>query len=126
MLSTILLVSLALAAIYVVRATSRNNALKQFGGHWSAGWSRIWLLRTQGSGEMNLRFTALNEKYGRWSCFPPFCADSIMHCSLDQQNGYTTCANLNSVQHLENHVIVLDCSHFNMLFSCISRNMRAP
>jgi hypothetical protein len=82
MLSTILLVSVAFVAIYVVRATARNNALKQFGGHWSAGWSRIWLLRTQGSGEMNLRFTALNEKYGMWGCISRYCAGSIMHFLL--------------------------------------------
>lgn len=96
MLSTVLLVSLALVAIYVVRATSRNNALKQFGGHWSAGWSRIWLLRTQGSGEMNLRFTALNQKYGRCCCccccFLNVALAPIMHFPL--QDGYTSCAEL--------------------------------
>ncbi|KAK3071492.1 hypothetical protein LTR53_008537 [Teratosphaeriaceae sp. CCFEE 6253] len=54
----------ALVALYVFRAVRTHYSLKHFGGHWSVGWSRIWLLRTQGSGEMNKRFTAINRKHG--------------------------------------------------------------
>ena len=67
MVSAALLLGIAFFAIYVVRTVRTYYSLKQFGGHWSAGWSRLWLLRTQGSGEMNLRFTAINKKYGE-SC----------------------------------------------------------
>lgn len=58
---------LALLALYIVREIRTYTSLKQFGGHWTSGWSRLWLLRTQGSGEMNKRFTEINLKYGE--CF---------------------------------------------------------
>lgn len=64
MLSAALVLGIALLAYYVVQSVQTYYALRQFGGHWSAGWSRLWLLRTQGSGEMNKRFTAINRKYG--------------------------------------------------------------
>lgn len=57
----------ALALAYVVHSVRTYNSLKQFGGHWSAGWSRLWLLRTQGSGEMHKRFAALNRTHGESS-----------------------------------------------------------
>ncbi|KXL51350.1 hypothetical protein M433DRAFT_60553 [Acidomyces richmondensis BFW] len=62
MLSAALVLGIALLAYYVVQSVQTYYALRQFGGHWSAGWSRLWLLRTQGSGEMNKRFTAINRK----------------------------------------------------------------
>ena len=64
MLSAALLLAIALVALYVVRSIRTYYALKDFGGHWSVGWSRIWLLRTQSSGYMNKTFTAVNNKYG--------------------------------------------------------------
>lgn len=57
----------ALAVAYVVRSVRTYYSLKQFGGHWSAGWSRLWLLNTQSSGEMHKRFAALNRKHGEYS-----------------------------------------------------------
>ena len=57
----------ALALAYVIHSVRTYNSLKQFGGHWSAGWSRLWLLRTQGSGEMHKRFAALNRTHGESS-----------------------------------------------------------
>ena len=64
MLSATLILAIALVAIYVVRSVRTYSALNDFGGHWSTGWSRLWLLRTQGSGEMNKRFTTINNRYG--------------------------------------------------------------
>jgi len=57
----------AVALALVVRSVRTYYSLKQFGGHWSAGWSRLWLLNTQSSGDMHKRFTALNRKYGEFS-----------------------------------------------------------
>jgi len=59
---------LALLALYVFRTVRTYYSLKHFGGHWSVGWSRLWLLRTQGSGEMNKIFTEVNREYGE--CVP--------------------------------------------------------
>ena len=64
MLSAALILAIALVASYVVQSVRTYYALKDFGGHWSAGWSRIWLLRTGSSGYMNKTFTAVNHKYG--------------------------------------------------------------
>ncbi|KAK0261126.1 hypothetical protein LTS09_004389 [Friedmanniomyces endolithicus] len=66
MLGAILGLGLALLALYLVRAIRTYYSLSHFGGHWVAGWSRLWLLRTQGSGEMNKRFTEVNRKYGEF------------------------------------------------------------
>ncbi|CZT20651.1 related to pisatin demethylase (cytochrome P450) [Ramularia collo-cygni] len=54
----------AIFAFYVVRVVRQHHALRHFGGHWSAGWSRLWLLRTQSSGEMHKHFTAINKQHG--------------------------------------------------------------
>jgi hypothetical protein len=71
----------AVALALAVRSIRTHYALKQFGGHWSAGWSRLWLLKTQSSGEMHKRFTALNRKYGESSTragFPRYhCAGNM-------------------------------------------------
>jgi len=66
MLGAILGLGLALLALYLVRAIRTYYSLRHFGGHWVADWSRLWLLRTQGSGEMNKRFTEVNRKYGEF------------------------------------------------------------
>lgn len=42
-------------------------SLRQFGGHWSAGFSRLWLLRAGSSGRMHEYYTELNSKYGTWT-----------------------------------------------------------
>jgi hypothetical protein len=57
----------ALVVLYILRSIRTHLSLKQFGGHWSAGWSRLWLLKTQSSGEMHKRFAALNRKHGEYS-----------------------------------------------------------
>lgn len=67
--STLLLVFAFLTIYSVVRSIRRYYALKAFGGHWSAGWSRLWLLKTQSSGYMNKTFTEINRKYGEYSHF---------------------------------------------------------
>lgn len=91
----ILLVLLLLpaVAILLVHQVRSYFSLKAFGGHWSAGWSRIWLLKTQGSGRMNEHFTTINRKYGEfhaiWS--PTFAAPI---CQLDSNTAWKllTCA----------------------------------
>jgi hypothetical protein len=57
----------ALVVLYILRSIRTYLSLNQFGGHWSAGWSRLWLLKTQSSGEMHKRFAALNRKHGEYS-----------------------------------------------------------
>ena len=64
MIAAPLLLAIALFALYVFRSVRTFYSLKHFQGHWSVGWSRIWLLRTQGSGQMNKIFTAVNDQYG--------------------------------------------------------------
>lgn len=65
MLSLTLLLGIALLAFYAARSVRTYYALRDFGGHWSAGWSRLWLLKTQSSGYMNKTFTEVNQKYGK-------------------------------------------------------------
>lgn len=65
MLSLTLLLGIALFAFHVARCVKTYNSLKDFGGHWSAGWSRLWLLKTQSSGYMNKIFTEVNQKHGK-------------------------------------------------------------
>ena len=65
MLSLTLLLGIALFAFYVARCVRPYYALRDFGGHWSAGWSRLWLLKTQSSGYMNKTFTEVNQKHGK-------------------------------------------------------------
>ncbi|KAK8214786.1 hypothetical protein M8818_002369 [Zalaria obscura] len=57
------LVAFATAAI-VVRKTRKYYALEQFRGPWSSGFSRLWLLHANASGEMHKYFTEVNDKYG--------------------------------------------------------------
>jgi len=65
--ATVALVAVfALLALYIYRSVRTYYALKDFGGHWSCGWSRLWMLRTQGSGQMNKIFTETNLKYGEF------------------------------------------------------------
>ena len=62
-ITTLILLSAALV-LCVARAVQTHVSLRHFPGHWSVGWSRIWLLRTQGSGEMHKRFTQANCTHG--------------------------------------------------------------
>jgi hypothetical protein len=64
------LLVVALVLLYLARQLVRYSALSHFGGHWSAGWSRLWLLRTQSSGHMHKTFTDINRKYGNSSTYP--------------------------------------------------------
>ena len=64
MVPATLVVFALLAAIGAIRKVRQYYALHDFGGHWSAGWSRLWLLQTQSSGEMNKRFTDINRRHG--------------------------------------------------------------
>ncbi|KAI5361822.1 Putative cytochrome P450 [Septoria linicola] len=64
MVPTTLVVAFAILAFFIVRKVRQYYALKDFGGHWSTGWSRLWLLRTQSSGQMNKIFTNVNREYG--------------------------------------------------------------
>lgn len=67
MLSAVLVV-LGLALVFLIARTLRQaSALKDFGGEWSTSYSRLWLLWANGSGKMNTVFTAVNDKYGRFS-----------------------------------------------------------
>lgn len=51
-------------AITVIRKLRQYYALKDFGGPWSVGFSRLWLLWANGSGKMNIVFTKVNDTYG--------------------------------------------------------------
>lgn len=65
MAPTVLMLLLATGiAYYIYRKARQYYGLKAFGGHWTAGWTRLWLLRAHSSGRMNLYFTEANDKYG--------------------------------------------------------------
>lgn len=64
MVPVALILVIAIVTLYVARSIRTFSALKHFGGPRSTGWSRLWLLRTQSSGEMNKRFTVVTNKYG--------------------------------------------------------------
>lgn len=90
MVPAAVLLSFAILAIIVARQVRRYHALKDFGGHWSAGWSRLWLLKTQSSGRMNKIFTDINKEYGMCNfslTFPlTFCsATSFFGQALEAQ-----------------------------------------
>ena len=64
MIPATLILALVFVTLYVIQSIRTFYSLKHFRGHWSTGWSRLWLLRTQGSGQMHKRFTEINNKYG--------------------------------------------------------------
>ena len=64
MLSAVVLAVALALAFAVFRKVRQFYALKEFGGPWSAGFSRLWLLWANGSGKMNTVFTQVNDKYG--------------------------------------------------------------
>ena len=61
----------ALTAIFAARKIHQYWILRAFGGHWTAGWTRMWLLRTQSSGNMNKIFTSINDQYGSTARIAP-------------------------------------------------------
>ncbi|KAF2154696.1 cytochrome P450, partial [Myriangium duriaei CBS 260.36] len=59
------LLAIALGLVlWAARKIQQYNTLKDFGGHWTAGWTRLWLLRAHNSGNMNHVFTDINDRYG--------------------------------------------------------------
>ncbi|PNS20907.1 Isotrichodermin C-15 hydroxylase [Sphaceloma murrayae] len=71
MLSAVLLVLAALVLYRVYRTLRLYYNLRDFGGHWAAGWTRLWLLRVNSSGKMNEHFREINEKYGATARIAP-------------------------------------------------------
>lgn len=52
--------------LYLVACTLQQYlALKDFNGPRIAGFTRLWLLRANSSGEMNKAFTTINDQYGK-------------------------------------------------------------
>lgn len=64
MASVALLLLVAALSYLLFRSLRQYNGLKAFGGHWAAGWTRLWLYTTVSSGKMNIYFTEVNDKYG--------------------------------------------------------------
>ena len=60
-LTSLVIIVLARLITTKIRA---HNALSHFKGPWSTGFSRLWLLRANSSGEMHKYFKAVNDKYG--------------------------------------------------------------
>ena len=54
----------AAVAVFVLRRLLAYRSLTEFRGPWSCGFSRFWYIRASMSGEMHLRFQAVNAKYG--------------------------------------------------------------
>ena len=70
MFSIGLIAAFGLLLIYAASTLQQYWALKEFRGPWLAGLSRLWLLKANGSGKMNIAFTDVNDKYGEYSpCF---------------------------------------------------------
>ena len=66
MYPVVLLAAGVAVAIVVYRTLRQYYALKEFGGPWSVGFTRLWLLWANGCGKMNLVFTEVNDKYGMY------------------------------------------------------------
>lgn len=63
-----LVLAVGLIVLYrLARKVQLYFSLRDFGGHWTAGWTRLWLLRVNNSGKMNEYFREINEKYGKHS-----------------------------------------------------------
>ncbi|KAF2104274.1 putative P450 monooxygenase [Rhizodiscina lignyota] len=60
---SILFLSLFVTLYFIHRART-YRALAQFGGPWSTGWSRLWLLRATASGIMQSYFKDVNDRFG--------------------------------------------------------------
>ncbi|KAK5108219.1 hypothetical protein LTR62_008675 [Meristemomyces frigidus] len=66
-----LVATLTLLTLYIYNSLRTYYGLRDFGGHWSSGWSRLWMLKTQSSGRMNKIFTKVNLKYGSTARIAP-------------------------------------------------------
>jgi hypothetical protein len=68
MTSMTLLLTVSVFVILVARVVTNKahkyNDLEQFKGPWSSGFSRLWLLKANASGEMHKYFTEVNDQYG--------------------------------------------------------------
>jgi hypothetical protein len=73
----VLVIGAAVAfCVYVVFRTLRQYyALKDFGGPWCVGLTRLWLLWANGCGKMHLVFTEVNDKYGEHNASNSFYCD---------------------------------------------------
>lgn len=77
MVPAVLFVVAVALFVYVTRTLQQYLALKEFKGPAVAGFSRLWLLRANGSGKMNTVFTAVNDKYGQSSTMNIYAAPSF-------------------------------------------------
>ncbi|KAL5396159.1 hypothetical protein PMIN03_007297 [Paraphaeosphaeria minitans] len=59
-----LIAGVAFVLVYVLKGVKTYMELRDFGGPWSAGWTRLWLLRCHLSGSINTKFTEVNDQYG--------------------------------------------------------------
>ncbi|TKX23309.1 cytochrome P450 monooxygenase-like protein 23 [Elsinoe australis] len=67
-----LVLAVGLIVLYrLARKVQLYFSLRDFGGHWTAGWTRLWLLRVNNSGKMNEYFREINEKYGTTARIAP-------------------------------------------------------
>lgn len=65
-LAAVVATAVAFLLVYLVICTVRQySALKDFSGPRVAGFTRLWLLRANSSGEMNKAFTHINDQYGK-------------------------------------------------------------
>ncbi|KAF2442588.1 putative P450 monooxygenase [Karstenula rhodostoma CBS 690.94] len=64
MLSIAPIIIIALVSVYIFRNVKTYLELRDFGGPWSAGWTRLWLLRCHLSGSIHTKFTEINNKHG--------------------------------------------------------------
>lgn len=79
MTSPTLLIAVSLIVILLARFITTKirayNALSHFKGPWSTGFSRLWLLRVNASGEMHKYFKEVNDKYG---AFHRYCHEFVL------------------------------------------------
>lgn len=75
-LAIIAATGVALFVYIAARTIQQYSALKEFRGPRIAGFTRLWLLRANSSGEMNKAFTHINDQYGKDCACSSLCDDS--------------------------------------------------
>lgn len=65
MWSISLIVVVTLVSVYIFKNVKTYLELRNFGGPWPAGWTRLWLLRCHIRGSIHTTFTDINDKYGK-------------------------------------------------------------
>lgn len=60
-------VMVVLVAYLALLTLQQYHALNDFGGPRIAGFTRLWLLKANSSGEMHKTFTKINDEYGKCS-----------------------------------------------------------